>query len=57
VPKENNYLKNWSTLLKSTISMEVLIEEEVSLRRSLSYYHTKDTRNALVFKVCDLGKI
>jgi len=40
-------IKNWSTQSKSTISTEVLIEEEVSLRRLLSYYHTKDTRNML----------
>jgi len=35
--------------------MEVLIEEEALPRKSLSYYHTRDTRNTL-FKVCDLGK-
>ena len=43
-------LENWSTLSKSTISMEVLIEEEASLRRLLSYYHTKDTRNMLCLR-------
>jgi len=35
----------------------VLIEEEASLRRLLSYYHTKDTKNALCLRCVIWGNL